>query len=294
MQKTSPPKLFNHKRLAAGLLRAKMINKPDADFLTRIAAETITERLDATNRDFETVADLFSHHECVQDILNRSPKTRRIISVKTPLHAGGSNGSTKQITVVEGDLDFLPFGKDTLNLVTSIFGLHWSNDLPGMFAQIHNALAPDGLFLAALPGDQTLRELRECLIEAETELSGSISLRVEPFGEVRQLGALLQRAGFALPVIDTELYTVRYASMHALIEDLRAMGATSKLLAHAGFGPKNLFDRAEKIYQQKYSDTDGRIRATFEVVFLSGWTPHASQQQPLKPGTAKSRLKDFL
>jgi hypothetical protein len=132
------------------------------------------------------------------------------------------------------------------------------------------------------------------MLTAESMINGNASLRVDPFGEVRQVGSLLQRAGFALPVVDTEILTVRYSSLKKLITDLRAMGATSSLNSNRSFSPRNLFEKTEEIYRKRYQDNDGKIRATFEIIFLSGWSPDASQQKPLKPGSAKNKLSDFL
>jgi len=287
--------LFSEKRLTANRQRATRINKPGVDFLEQFAAELLAERLAATNRKFSTAVDMFSRFHCVTAILSKSDKVSNLVSLKLPGDgpdepAADNPGTTR----LSGSFGPLPFDLESINLVTSTFGMHWCNDLPGMFAQVHKILAPDGLFLCVLPGDRTLFELRECLLEAETNLSGSASLRVDPFGEVRQLGGLLQRAGFALPVVDTELLTVRYDSVAHLISDLRGMGANSALKSSAKFGPRNLFDEAEKLYRNRYMDPDGRIRATFELVFLSGWAPHPSQQTAMKPGSATNRLTDFL
>ncbi|MEM9332663.1 MAG: methyltransferase domain-containing protein [Pseudomonadota bacterium] len=287
MQNTNQQKLFDHRKILASMERAKRINKKDADFLIRLAIEVLSERLSVTNRDFDRALDVFSPFGCAEKLFDQTSK----ISDPYFLHLSHEKPFTGSMVA---ELDTLPIADETLNLATSVFSLHWSNDLPGMFAQIRRALAPDGLFLCVLPGDQTLRELRECLIEAETKLCDSVSLRVDPFGDIRQFGGLLQRAGFSLPVVDTEIYTVRYASMFELIKDLRAMGVTGNLNQTKKFGPRGLFDEAAKIYSNKFSDEDGRIRATFEMVFLSGWAPHASQQKPLKPGIAEARLKDFL
>lgn len=293
MQKTSPPILFIPKRVIAKIERAKKINKPDADFLVRTAAEMLGDRLDATNREFLNALDLFSRFRGMSEELERSPK---VSNSECLTEIGGGELDSDQLkkryqAEISGQL---PFEKSSFNLVTSIFGLHWSNDMPGMFSQIRNILAPDGLFLCVLPGDRTLRELRECLMEAEAALTDSASLRIDPFGEIRQLGGLLQRAGFALPVVDAELFTVRYASVKSLIDDLRAMGATSSLAAPSQHANRKLFVETERIYKEKHMDPDGKIRATFELVFLSGWAPHESQQKAMKPGTAKNQLKDFL
>src|SRR5690606_21959196 len=165
----------------------------------------------------------------------------------------------------------------------------------GMLIQIRRALRPDGLFLGCMAGAGTLAELRDALLSAETELYGGASPRVYPFADVRAAGALLQRAGFALPVADHETVTVRYDSIFALMRDLRAMGATSSLSARSRRpATKGLLMRAGEIYAERYSDPDGRIRATFSTIWLSGWAPHASQQKPLKPGSAKVSLAKIL
>ncbi|MEM7213927.1 MAG: SAM-dependent methyltransferase [Pseudomonadota bacterium] len=294
MQNTSPPKLFSYDRLVAGIRRANRIAKPDADFLARIAADVLAERLNVTNREFQMAADVFSRSGRMRSVLHDAANVGNVVSISFPEEWGTTPGEVNSAANTVGLPDTIPFSNGSLNLATSVFGLHWSNDLPGILLQIRTALAPDGLFLAALPGAQTLNELRQSVIEAETELTGSVSLRVDPFGEIRQVGSLLQRAGFALPVVDTESFTVRYSSMKTLIDDLRAMGVSASFAEKSGFGPRDLFDRAERIYSQRFSDPDGRIRATYEMVFLSGWSPDASQQRALKPGSAKHRLQDFL
>ena len=294
MQNTSPPPLFSATRRNAVEARALRGPHHDADFLTRETAEILADRLNATNRNFSVAYDLFSPFDCMAEHLQNSRKVENLF--RTAGISSCFEESTRLASAPDlaAERELLPFKPGSANLVTSVFGLHWSNDLPGTFAQIRKILMADGLFLAALPGDKTLHELRDCLITAESQLSGSANLRVEPYGEIRQFGQLLQRTGFALPVVDSEIFNVRYQDFSGLIRDLRAMGATNTLSAVSGFGPRNLFEEVEKVYQEKYSDPDGKIRATFEVVFLSGWTPHESQQKPLKPGSAKNLLKDFL
>jgi SAM-dependent methyltransferase len=196
---------------------------------------------------------------------------------------------------VAADEEALPFRDASLDLVVSALALQFVNDLPGTLIQIRRALRPDGLFLAAMIGGDSLAELREAFAQAEAEVEGGVSPRVAPFADLRELGALLQRAGFALPVTDVDRLTVRYASPLALMHDLRRMGASNalserrrKLLRRA------TLHRVFEIYAERFADPDGRIRATFEIVWLSGWAPHESQQQPLKPGSAKTRLADAL
>lgn len=193
------------------------------------------------------------------------------------------------------DEESLPFKSGSLDLILCNFNLHVVNDLPGALIQIRRTLKPDGLFLAAMPGGDTLRELRESLMAAETDLKGGASPRVFPFANKRQMGALLQRAGFALPVIDSEIVTVTYSDMFALMRDLRNMGEGNVIARRRKIYPgREFFPRAAAHYAAHFGESDGRIRATFEIIFLIGWAPHESQQKPLAPGSAKTRLADVL
>ena len=182
-----------------------------------------------------------------------------------------------------------------MELAVSLLAFQEINDLPGLLLQFRRALKPDGLFLGAMAGGETLKELRESLLVAETELYGGAAPRIAPFTDVRDAGALLQRAGFALPVADVETLTVRYSDMFALMADLRAMGATNVLLDRSRRpAGRRLFARAAELYAERFSDADGRIRATFSIIWLSGWAPHGSQQKPLKPGSAQVSLTKIL
>ena len=196
---------------------------------------------------------------------------------------------------VSADEEALPFANGSLDLIVSALALQFVNDLPGTLIQVRRALKPDGLLLAALVGGDSLSELREAFAVAESEIEGGLSPRVAPFADVRELGGLLQRAGFALPVVDSDRLTVRYDSVLALMHDLRRMGATNVLneRRRAPFKRATLRRLAE-IYAERFADADGRLRATFEIVWLSGWAPHESQQKPLKPGAAAHRLADAL
>ncbi len=265
--------------LAAARLRRALAQGP-ADFLLRRTVEDLEDRLSAVLRNFEAIVD-----------------------VATP---GAAFGAAVQGRFPAASLANVPFsalsgaaglglGGESADLVLSGLALHLVNDLPGVLAQIRRALRPDGLFIACLPGGRTLQELRQSLAEAETEISGGLSPRVAPFADIRDLGALLQRAGFALPVTDSELLTLRYDSVFALMHDLRAMGATNPLADRLRRPtPRALFLRAAELYAESFADADGRIRATIELVWLSGWAPHDSQQKPLRPGSAKMRLADVL
>jgi SAM-dependent methyltransferase len=196
---------------------------------------------------------------------------------------------------VIGDEEALPFGPDSFDLIVSLLALHAVNDLPGAIVQIRRTLRPDGLFLGCLLGGNTLSELRTSFAEAESELEGGASPRVSPFADLRDLGGLLQRAGLALPVADIDTAIVRYATPFRLLQDLRAMGLTNTLrLRRRTPLRRGTLARMAEIYADRFADPDGRVRATFDLVWLSGWAPHASQQTPLRPGSAKARLADAL
>jgi len=193
------------------------------------------------------------------------------------------------------DEDVLPFKDGAFNLIVSGLALHRVNDLPGSLIQVRRALAPDGLFMAAVLGAKALTELRQCLLKAEEEIDGGVSPRVAPFGDVRAYGALLQRAGFALPVADAEEIEVVYPSPRALMEEIRALGGGNVLMARSKKPlSRRTLARAEELYRSRYGTPDGKVTATFQFVFMSGWAPDPSQQKPLKPGSARNRLADAL
>jgi len=255
-------------RNALEMHRMRALSAP-AFFLLEDTADEIQERLNEVNRVF---------------------KTQAVVAAFPNYWA--THFPTAKVVPDEDLLDFEPEAHD---LVVDGLSLHWSNDPVGQLIQIRRALRPDGLFLGAMFGGQTLHELRSCLAEAEIILTGGLSPRIAPMGEIRDLGALLQRAGFALPVADTSVKTVSYRSAFHLMKDLRAMGETNALAQrHKAIPPKALFAEAAKIYAQKYRTADGRIPATFEIVYLTGWAPDESQQKPLRPGSAKARLADAL
>jgi SAM-dependent methyltransferase len=193
------------------------------------------------------------------------------------------------------DEEALPVAAERFNLVVSLLSLQAVNDLPGALVQIRRALQPDGLFIGCLLGGSSLTELRQAFTEAEAEIEGGVSPRVAPFADVRDVGSLLQRAGFALPVTDIEPVTVRYRDPFGLFRDLRAMGLTNPLEARRRTPlRRQTLMRAATIYAERFADPDGRLRATFDILWLSGWAPHESQQKPLRPGSAKMRLADAL
>ncbi|WP_311031662.1 class I SAM-dependent methyltransferase [Mesorhizobium koreense] len=269
--------------------RALRAGTADADFLMRRVAEDLGERLSTVGRDFPEAAALFCQTATAGDVLRQSGKVGNVHRIEADAALLGD----RQGMIATPET--VPLPAESLDLAVSLLSLHSMNDIPGMLIQIRRALRPDGLFLGALAGSGTLAELRESLLLAETELSGGASPRVAPFVDVRDAGGLLQRAGFALPVADTETIRVRYPSMFELMRDLRAMGETSILTARPRRPvPLRLFTRAAEIYAERHAEADGRIPATFQIVWLSGWAPHASQQQPLRPGSATARLADVL
>lgn len=263
---------------------------PGADFILQRAAEDLEDRLDAVTRHFPVAVDLAGHNGLAAAAIARSGKADMILRIERD--AAFLNGPFPAIVA---DDEVLPLKPQSVDLIVSLLALHSTNDTPGAMIQIARALKPDGLFLAALSGNGTLGELRESLLQAEIELTGGASPRIFPFADVRDVGGLLQRAGFALPVTDVENVTVRYDSIFNLMTDLRAMGMQN-ILRDRSRKPvsKKLFLRAAEIYAERFSDPDGRIRASFSTIWLSGWAPHESQQKPLKPGSAKTSLADAL
>jgi SAM-dependent methyltransferase len=254
------------------------------DFLLERCVGDLDERLSAVLRRFERAADLGTPLPLAGQVLRA--RAGGLLRMAEAAEAGAT---------VVGDLEALPFAAESLDLAASLLALHAVNDLPGALIQIKRALKPDGLFIACLLAGQSLTELRQSLLAAEVELTGGASPRVAPFADLRDLGALLQRAGFALPVIDSESVTVRYGNMFGLLRDLRAMG-WANALSERSRKPlrRGVLLRAAELYTERFSDPDGRLRATFEIVWLSGWAPHESQQKPLRPGSAKARLADAL
>lgn len=248
-------------------------------FLLDHAAEELIARLGAVKREFANAID-------AGDSLGTARERFKTAARLPFLRPAPVDPETERLLVEH---------EGTHDLAISLLAMQWFNDLPGVLAQIRRALKPDGLLLAAMIGGETLHELREALAAAEEEREGGVSPRVSPFVEVRTLGSLLQRAGFALPVTDSENLTVRYDNALALMRDLRRMGATNALMERSRKPLRRgtLF-RAAEIYARRFSDSDGRIRATFDILWMSGWAPHESQQQPLKPGSAKMRLADAL
>ncbi len=315
MQNPGPQQLFDKRALRRNRARwVEVFARHDA--LYEETAQSLIERLSFIKRDFKTVLEMHSCNATVAKALLKADPCRTIIRNITPLPSGGAGrGPVREIdkplptdnscpplySLPKGgeyfcsfDEEFLPFGENSFDLIISHLGLHWANDVPGALIQARHALKPDGFFIAMLLGGETLQELRASLYEAENELRGGVSPRIAPFMDLRDGAALLQRAGFTLPVADREKYTFTYPDIFALMKELRGMGE-----AHVGvqkdrrFAPRQLFTRAGEIYRERFPAENG-IRASFEVLVLSGWAAHASQQKPLQPGTATQRMAEAL
>jgi SAM-dependent methyltransferase len=283
------PLIFDRCLLRARHRRAA--GRSPATFLLDRAAADLADRLAAVLRRFPRALDLGTPGDAVCAALARLGSVDTVVTANASLGTANAGAAWS----VAADEEAQPFRDATFDLVVSALSLQFVNDLPGTLVQIRRALKPDGLFLAALIGGETLTELRQAFAAAESEVEGGVSPHVAPFADLRDLGALLQRAGFALPVTDVDRVTVRYESVFPLMHDLRRMGATNVLVnrRRTPLRRATLLRMAE-IYGNRFGDADGRIRATFEIVWLSGWVPHPGQQQPLKPGSAKTRLADAL
>ncbi|HZH28929.1 MAG TPA: methyltransferase domain-containing protein [Azospirillaceae bacterium] len=264
-------------------------------FLFEEVADRLADRLLDVNRGFPSALDLGSHGgEMARRILGVKGVERVVCADLSPALAARVP-RLPAVTVVAADEEALPFADDSFDLVVSNLSLHWVNDLPGALVQVCRALRPDGFFLGAMLGGETLFELRRALMEAELELKGGLSPRISPFAEVKDAGGLLQRAGFALPVVDSDTITVSYKDPFALMRDLRAMGETNAVLdrPRTPAGRELLF-RAAQRYVELFAEPDGRVPATFQVLYLAGWAPHESQQKPARRGSAAHRLAEAL
>lgn len=260
-------------------------------FLLERVADDLAERLSAVRRAFPVTVDLGAHDGTLSRRLRGLPGIDTIVSAERSVAL--LDGCPRPR--VQADEELLPFRDASLDLIVSALALQFVNDLPGVLAQARRALKPDGLFLASLLGGRTLSELRAAFITAEDELEGGAGPRVAPFADVRDLGALLQRTGFALPVVDSETVSVTYRTPLDLMRDIKAMGASNVLAARPRTPMKRrTLLRAAEVYQERFAAPGGRVAATFEILTMTGWAPHASQQQPLAPGSATARLADAL
>jgi SAM-dependent methyltransferase len=274
-QSPTAPLLFDRALLRVRQDRAR--NGAPATFLLDRVAEDMEERLRAVLREFKNAADVGTPGDQVRDAL-----ISRV-------------GHIARVDLPDVESEPLPLAAASLDLAVSALAFQFINDLPGALSQIRRALKPDGLLLAAMLGGDTLTELRQAFAAAEAECEGGVSPRVAPFADLRDVGALLQRAGFALPVTDVDRIVVRYDSAFALMQDIRRMGATNILVERRRTPTRRAtLVRMAQLYGERFADADGRIRATFDVIWLSGWAPHQSQQQPLQPGSAKASLAEAV
>jgi SAM-dependent methyltransferase len=288
MTHSAPPLLFDRALAARRLARAH--RQGFEPFLLARAAEDLTHRLMVLSpqRRFALGVDLASPAAAAGAVLAMSGRVDHAFRLVPP-------GAPAQAADIICEPEALPLRAGSVDCIVSLLALQGVNDLPGALMQTRQALRPDGLFMACMLGGATLAELRQSLLAAEVALTGGASMRVAPFGDLRDMGALMQRAGFALPVADVESLTVRYGDMFALIRDLRVMGLTAALQERPPRpAPRAFWMEAARHYAANFADADGRIRATFEMVWLSGWAPHESQQKPLRPGSAKMRLAQAL
>lgn len=281
-QPDNPSYIFDRKALRRNRDRA-VAHFADYDFLIREVAARLHDKYCDINRDFQSILDL----GCRDGGLGKLLVDKQVIGQDLSDKFSGIN--------LQADEEFLPFKPKSLDLVLSNLSLHTVNDLPGCLAQIMTCLKPDGLFLCALFGGETLSELRHCLMEAEMNIRGGASPRIAPFMGLQDGGALLQRAGFALPVAELDRITVTYENAFKLMADLKGMGESNILTKRfRGLTGPRLMMECARIYSEKFTDDRGRITATFDIIYLMGWSPHKSQQQPLKPGQGKVSLTEVF
>lgn len=268
----------------------------DHDFLFREVGERLFDRLDDVKREFSSILELGCRTGGLSPALQRKYPGANLVSCDfSPAMALHAQQEPATRPVVSVDEEALPFAPGSFDLVFSVLDLHWVNDLPGCLLQLRQAMRPDGLFLAAVLGGDTLFELRSSLVQAETSLESGLSPRISPMTELRDLGGLLQRSGFALPVADADNLTVTYADPFRLMQDLRAMGESNAAChRRSSFSRRETLTRAAELYFEQFADAQGRVPATFQVFYMTAWSPHESQPSPLRPGTAAQRLADAL
>ena len=261
------------------------------DFLKREVSERLADRLSDTTRRFARVLDLGCHDGALGRLVAARGEAEMLVSMDLSERFARAAPGLR----VVGDEEWLPFADGSFDLVVSALSLHWVNDLPGALVQINRALKPDGLFLAAMLGGGTLEELRQSLLAAELQVEGGASPRISPFADVPDVGGLLQRAGFALPVVDADRIDVSYADAIALMRELRGMGETNAVAERRRVPLRRAtLASALRHYGERRAGADGRLPATFQVLYLTAWAPHASQPKPLRPGAAKTRLAEAL
>ena len=264
-------------------------NLHDYDFLLQRAVDDLLDRVESIRRDFPRTLVLGGGGAVGRALPDRPGAAAKIGQL---VETDFADRLAPDICV---DEEVLPFADESFDLVLSPLTLHWVNDLPGALIQINRALKSDGFFACAVIGGASLKELRQSLMAAETELYGGAAARVSPFADTVDMAGLLQRAGFAMPVTDVDRVTVRYGQAFALMRDLRGMGETSALTDRPrSLRGKRFFARMAELYSERFSDTDDKIRASFEIIHAGGWAPHPDQPRPKRPGSATVRLADAL
>lgn len=286
------PEIFDNDQIVRNRNRAAH-QFASVDFLKQIAVERLLDRLDLMRRDFGTVIDVGAQGGYVARALRDHQKVDKVISLDpSPLFVqqASAYGESHDMSV-----EALPSALRKADAIVSLLYLHQVNDLPGLMKQMAGQLNPDGLFFAVLFGGRTLHELKACLSEAENEICGGISPHIAPMADIRDIGGLLGRAGLALPVADSELLTVTYSSVFKLMEELRMMGEGNALVGRIPhLSRRDVFMRTAQLYQERFGNEDGTISASFELIHLTAWSPDKSQQQPLRPGSAKVSMKDVF
>jgi NADH dehydrogenase [ubiquinone] 1 alpha subcomplex assembly factor 5 len=291
MQAPSPDRIAVFDRRAVRVRRDRAARRVGFDFLFAEAAERLLDRLEDIDRRFPVVLDL----GCRDGSLARTRGERGGIEHLVQLDASPAFAARTAGARLAAEAEALPFAPGSFDAVLSVLALHWVNDLPGALLQLRRALKPDGLLLVSLLGGDTLSELRQAFMAAELAEEGGVSPRVSPFAELRDLGGLLQRAGFAMPVVDSDRLTVTYADALALMRELRGMGESNAVAERRrSFTRRTTLARAAAIYGERFGQPDGRIPANFEIITLTAWAPHESQPQPLRPGSATTRLASAL
>lgn len=293
---SAPPHLFDMQALTRHRNRAAA-NFAEFSFLKQLGVDRLVERLSLVKRSFTDILDIGCHAGEMVSGLSESTlyhSDMRFTQIELAQKFADIASQNKAHTVCSG-MTPLPVSPAQFDAITSAMFLHWIDDLPGLLTQARLALRPDGFFVANMLGGRSLQELRQVLVAAETELYGGMRPRTLPMADIRDLGGVMQRAGFVLPVIDAELITVTYSELFRLMADLRGMGEQNALTARSRhFTSKALFMKAAEIYRDEFSTADGQITASFELITLTGWSPAPSQPQPLAPGSATRRLADAI
>ncbi len=278
--------IFDRRRVRRNRIRAAT-RFDQHDFLFRLVADSLSDRLRDIRRAFPLALQIGGRGLDGQAV-------RQAGGIEQLIIMDCAGPVLKASPSIQAEEDFLPFADNSLDMVISSLALQSVNDLPGALIQINRTLKPDGLFLGALPGGETLYELRQVLMQAEMNRRGGASPRIAPFADKPQMGALMQRAGFALPVVDSDIITVTYPDIIALMHDIRYMGEGNALAEQGPPLTRAILAEAEALYRHHHAEPDGRLRASFEIIYLIGWAPHITQPKPLRPGTATGKLSDAL